>query len=386
MFTRKLLLLASLTFSEFCTDTTSICKLVPDFGGNGNTIITKHNETSPFCKTLNTTCCSKDDFEKMKKVWEEKEGNKSSIRDERTKEMKNAVELVQFLSKADSDLFWLSQEIKKEKTNADPACSTPAYIHRQMKELNLIKTAVTTFKQTGNRCWNYTKNLMNGLMCAACDARAQDYIDNKKKEITISSNECSTFIRYCGEHLKAINSVFFYYNTYQQLTYCNTKGKISVDVVPKFTNIPKSIKQAIDGCLNSNNRDDCVAACQSQIGFTTMANFEYQNKQRMADDQKTVLDFLAKSGSTKQAETPVAKRILADDPPAPPTPPPLISPNVEETLRRLNLYNIRVSKFGLDLTKYTLDNKDGYTDIDLGKVFSAKLLVVASFWLFLASF
>lgn len=373
MSTKKLLFVVLLAATVICNDTTSICKLMPDFGGIGNTTAGALPKDSKFCKNLNSTCCSKADFEKMYTVWE---GNTkgTSLLKERSREMNDTMTLVNYLQKADSDLIWLSNKIKKAGINADPACSTPSYIHRQMDELELIKTALTTFKQTGTKCWEYTKNLMNGLMCAACDHSAQDFIDYKKKELFISSKECSTFLSSCGDHLKAIQAVYFYFNNYHRLTYCNEKGKFSVQKVPDFMSFPKNVKMAIDSCLNNNNQDDCVAVCQSQLGFTTMVNYEYLNKQKLMD-QKTDIEKFVKTLNQQPQEKPQSKRVLQG-----------VSDSVAETLKRINGYTIRVSKVGLDLYKYTENNQDGYTDINVKEALSSNLVFVAFFWTILATF
>jgi hypothetical protein len=374
MFAGKLLLLALVATAIFCSDTTSTCKLVPDFGGVGNATVASLPKNSKYCRNLNSTCCNATDFEQMRNVWEGKVNN-VSLRGERTKEMKEMIGLVGFLEKAHTDLLWFSQEIKKAKINADPACGTPAYIHRKMEDLELIKTAVVTFKQTGKQCWEYTKNLMNGLMCAACDHQAQDFIDYKKKELTISGRECRTFLDSCGEHLRAIAAVYFYYNTYHRLTYCDTLGRFSVQKVPDFSNFPKNIRKAIEGCLNSKNQDDCITVCQSQIGFTTMANFEYHNKARLLTEQTDILNFMVKMNKTRNSKA-QSKRLLQTE---------LVAKNVSETLARINNYTIRVARTGLRLSKYTVDDVDGYKDISAVEVFSAKIVTAAVAWLLFAT-
>src|SRR5688572_6372163 len=104
MFARKQLLLAILITAAYCGDTTSICKLVPDFGGVGNTTAAKLPEGAKYCRSLNQTCCNKADFEQMRKVWEVKVGNGNSLRDERSAEMKKIMGLSNFLTKADKDM------------------------------------------------------------------------------------------------------------------------------------------------------------------------------------------------------------------------------------------------------------------------------------------
>ena len=71
--------------------------------------------------------------------------------------------------------------------------------------MDLIPNVVSQFKKTSMKCWDYTKNVINGMMCAACDADQSKNIIDKK--IQISYQECLKFNEACDDHLKSLFAV-----------------------------------------------------------------------------------------------------------------------------------------------------------------------------------
>lgn len=360
-------------------DETSKCKLAPDFGAVGNQTIGPLPKGAKFCKNLNKTCCSPQDFETMWSIWEDPT-NKESLRKERTTQMITMINVVNYLKVADDNLITISNIIKKAQIDADPACGVPAYIQRKLFEIKVTDTAVNQFRNTGKRCWKYTKNLMNGLMCAACDADAQDYIDYQKKELFITNEMCDVFLVECGEHLKSIQAIYFYFDVFTRLTYCDLDGKFAIQEVPVLVNFPKQVSEAINGCINNKRRDDCTVVCQSQLGFTTMTTFEFLNRNRLAEAKTKITAYLTDmtAKANKRAKESVeqekkqkifARRVLEK------------SKSINETMERLNAYKIKLSPKGLNFTHYIKDDIDGYKDIDEKEVFGITAILAAiSIW------
>lgn len=358
-------------------DPTSICKLAPDFGAVGNQTIAPLPKDAKFCRNLNKTCCSPEDFQTMWSIWQDPKRN-DSLRSVRMNQMKTMIQVVRYMKEADQKLIVISNIIKQSQINADPACGTPAYIQRQLHKLAVADTAVKQFTNTGKRCWKFTKNLMNGLMCAACDAEAQDYIDYKKKELFITNEMCDTFLTECGEHLKAIQAIYFYFDVYARLTYCDLDGKFSIHEVPRFINFPKSVSEAINGCMNNKRRDDCTVVCQSQLGFTTMTNFEFEKRDTLDQYRKKVKDYITKMTAevekrakmkAEEKKNIFQRRILEK------------AKDIEETIARLNLYKIKLAPKGLNFTHYVKDDVDGYQDIKESDIFeSSRIPVFVMLW------
>lgn len=346
---------------------TAACKLAYVFGGEGNSTSYKpNNQTSKFCKSLNLTCCSSNDFMKMYDLWENS-SVADNIKTSRTKDMRDLIDLVNFLQKADTDLTAITNEIKKTRIDADPACLTPAHVQGNINKLELINVGLTQFRKTGRTCWDYTKDILNGLMCASCDSDAQTYIDTKTKVLTISNQECSRFITACGEHIKSIHAVYFYYNIYYRLSYCNTEGVFFSNKIPTFMNFNTTTLKAIDGCMKYKNKDDCAGVCSTQFGFSTMVNYQFENKNSLIMFKDSIVNYLKTGGNpnmTNNTKPPQPKRRLL--------------PPAAWAASELASYKVLVMKNGMNFDKYTANNLDGYTNIEMSEVFFGKLLTVAS--------
>lgn len=347
------------------------CKLAPIFGADGNTQLYRPSNESLFCTNLNSTCCSTEDFKKMQAIWE---GNATdSIKKVRTEEMKNIFKFLAYLDTADKGMERMAELIKKNsKIEGHPACVTPAFLQRDVASLDLIQTLMVTYRSSAKKCWNYTKNMMNGIMCATCDAEAQDFIDSDNRKLYISNDECMSFIDSCAEHVKSVNALYFYYGVMYRLTFCNDKGSFLLKQVPEFTTFPESAIKVINGCLFSKNKDDCATVCKKNLGFTTMVNFEHDNIPLLERAKKGIEEYLKVYGgmnftnntnttnTTGNKTTPVPKRVLN-----------------EAAVRELDRYSVVVMKSGLKFSQYTKDNLDGFTDITESEVFFGKILSVS---------
>lgn len=106
-----------------------------------------------------------------------------------------------------------------------------------------------------------------------------------------------------------------------------------------------------------------------------MVNYEYNNKHRLFSE-KTDIDKFIKTLTNDTTAKAQSKRVLQNS----------VSKSVDETLSRINNYTIRVTSQGLDLFKYTVEDKDGYKDIDLNEVLSAKIFAISFFWTLLATY
>ena len=342
----------------------ALCKLTYIFGAEGKTPPFNISNTSiPFCKTLNASCCSEADFVKMQKVWENPL-DKSNMRTNRTNQMKDILNIMNYLKLSDTKVNDLVNKIKERGSIADAACSTPAFIQGNINKLDLITATQTQFNITSRKCWSYTKNLMNGLMCASCDHNAQTYIDAKQKIITISNKECSNFINACGPHIKSIQAVYFYFNVIYRLTYCSDKGEFFLKKIPAMVSFGAKLNTAINGCLNAKNKDDCAEVCKSQLGFTTMANYEYENREKLSEFMNSITKFLNLTNNRtdySQTVKPETKR--------------RVLPEVQKVdpVKELDSYKVLVSTYGLEFSSYTEKNKDNFEDIDMTQVYYAKI-------------
>lgn len=405
-----------------------------------------YNNTQ-YCKSLNKTCCRLEDFELMRQKWqgklsanktekEEKEEKKEAeakdekekdaekrkdddftigIRGKRASDMLDLKSLVDNLRKWDKKFTEFANIIKKRggKLNGDAACMISAHSQSSISELQLLNAAYLQYNQTSFSCWNHTKNYMNALMCAACDSNAQNFIDMGLKKLTISKDECNKFIKVCGEHIMAIESVHYYLDTIYTLTFCDFDGNFEIFEIPEDSEMSATLLSSTQNCLNFKNPDECAAICRSQLGFTTMLDYEFESKKLIDKFVKKIKKFYeeldiekgkieaakrdeqgkaaaakkSKEEARKKAEAKKkrdeerrkereqakkereqnkkkksSRRVLEDD------------KKTNDLYQALNELKVEVKKAGIDLSEYTEDNKDGYLDINVTKIFSAQFL------------
>jgi hypothetical protein len=339
----------------------AICKLAYIFGAEGKSAPFNVSTTAiPFCKNVNASCCSESDYQKMYNLWENPK--QSNIRNNRTNEMKDILNILSYLKIFDNKVVQYVALLRKLKFTPDPACSSPAFVQGSINKLQLIDTALLQFNLTSKQCWSYTKNLMNGLMCASCDMNAQNYIDTKNKMLIISNAECFKFIDACGQHFKAIHAIFFYFNIIYRLTFCDPKGYFKSQQIPQMVEISAKMSKAINGCLNVKNKDDCATICKAQMSFSTMMKYEYEHKPKLENAMETTVKYLnlTSNRTVGKQETPATKRLLPDS-------------NLLASIKELDSYSLSSAKYGLEFSQYFQDDKDGYTDINLTLVFSANI-------------
>lgn len=330
---------------------------------------------SPYCTSLNSTCCTADDFNTLYKMWEDPLNN-NTLRIIRTKEMTQLVQTVRYLNQAQKAVSDLAAQIKLAKYIGDPACVTPAHLQKNIEELDLVKSALSLFEVTSARCWEFTKNQMNAMMCASCDPLLYGFYEPGKKTIQITDTECNSFIDSCGEHIQAINSIIFYFNIYYRLSFCNDKGGFSEPKVPESVFLPDNTIKAITNCMNIRNKDDCAQVCMSEYGYTTMINFEYRNlkkivafvnkiKDSYANRQAAAAGTVTKTAILKNASAMRRRRRAR-----------LMQATNSSSLNTtaLNELSVIVMKQGVEFSKYTFNNSDGYSDMDLAPVFKSAQL------------
>lgn len=362
------IILISTASAQFMTGNCSLAKAV--FGAPDTlTLRNRTNMKSPYCTSLNATCCTENDFNAMYNEWENPKNN-NTLRKIRTDEMRQLVLTVRYLKDAQKSITELADLIKKAKYTSDPACLTPAHLQTSIQELNLVQTSLDLFEITAKRCWEFTKNQMNAMMCAACDPATYLYYEERKKVIQITDAECNSFIDACGEHIQAMQSITFYYNVIYRLSFCNEKGGFTEEKIPLSVSLPQKTEKAVVGCMNIRNKDDCAEVCKSQYGYTTMINYEYNNLKNMAEFAarvKALVDQRTRASQTnseppKTAIIRAAKRLRRRA---------LQSLNVGF----LNNLTVIVMKQGVEFSKYTFNNSDGYTDMQLEPVFKNSIIV-----------
>ena len=406
------------------------CKIAPLFAGEGKTEPkTKHNSNIGFCKTLKNTCCSKSDFYKMQAWWEDSSLSlsKSNVK---ILEMRTLLNVVSSIDQYKPKIIKHVKSIKENYRDAEVSCVSPAYSVHNIMRLDLVKVALRNFKSTAKQCWNYTKQLINGLMCAACDSKAQKYIYTDEKKVIVSDEDCVVFMNHCGTHIKSVDAIASYMSYLNRVALCDEKGHY--DGPRNWIDLPDDIILSVNSCLYTKNLDDCGRVCENQMSFTGMTKFENENmnlmrlfaknitkrfgegaeKEKVKAMEKRVLEYdededgnnegvnqlndnLRKEEEEEEEEEKIIESLDADI-------------NVDELFSEGNLkarrvlenevqnlpsdkgsyekienLNFDVMDIGLNFSKYFADNNDGYEEINLNQVsFSGGILVIGFGFLF----
>lgn len=341
-------------------EATAYCKLAPLFGAKGDTKPTKY-EDKKFCTKIKKTCCSSEDFTQLQKWWEDS-FSKMSMVEKRAIEMRTLLGKFKLLKEYKDELQVRLERIKLKKKEGQPACVSPAHVMGNILRLGLLDTAVNHYEKSAKKCWTYTKDLMNALMCAACDADAQDEIIKEQSKITISTAECQLFTDNCLDHLKSLWALTHYLTYMNYLAFCddNAEFKGTTDNMM----MSSDLLQAINSCLHEKNVDDCMQVCRSEISFSTQVSFEHNNIERILKFLRRVEEEFGKDAAIKRKEDEAkkkqqAKRILADD-------------NKGEKKageKVIDQYATLVKLNGLNLTEYTANNTDKFESLNIDLLF-----------------
>ena len=253
------------------------CRLVPELGGEGTTKPTKHDKTYQFCKTVNRTCCSISDFTKVEAWWEGSNTTMSQIE-------RKAIEMTTLIGKfLKMQNYTAPVKLRINRTmthfnstsHGSPVCLTAAKNLVLVYQLGLINNALTHFEESSLKCWNYTKDLMNGMMCAACDADAQGFIDVPNSVVTISTAECRLFTSHCIDHIKSLWALTFYLDQMYTMAHCDGKG--GYNGTRNSIGVDQKLIDAMNSCLQDKNKDDCSEVCRDEFSFSSLVRFEDQN-------------------------------------------------------------------------------------------------------------
>lgn len=370
------------------------CPYVNFYGAESLTYnYTRSEKERKFCKSVNNTCCSSDDFSQIEAYWESSLSKISNF-DLKALEMKTLITIAKKLIKYEDIMYDKAVKIKEAVLTSQPVCSSPAFILGNIFKLGLIKTGVKHYIKSASVCWDYTKNLLNAMMCASCDYDAQKKFISDKKRIQISLNQCFEFTDACKDHLKSLNAITFYLSYYYRLTFCNDKGEFEGDI--DGLSMDSKLIQAINSCIKEKNPDDCSEVCRSQFGFSSMTVFEnkefaniyvggerldqaleeewrknYANVQKKHDDnafsfdniedlrdsmRDKIKDIAAKKNRELASEVDPQKHEK--------TPNTVVRP-----VFNLETFGVEVTNDGLNLTSYTAENADNYAAVSLDRIF-----------------
>lgn len=206
--------------------------------------------------------------------WYENSFDKISVVEQRLIEMRTLLGRFRKMIQYKDEVYVRVTRVKQFKITGQPACVSPAHILGKIIELGLVETAIKSYEDSSKKCWNHSKLLVNGLMCAVCDANNQDQFISDTKRVVVNYKSCLSFTSNCLDHMKSVWALTHY------LTFMNMMSKC--DEFAQFNGshdeyiMEEAELKAINSCLHAKNIDDCAAVCRNQMGFNSKLNFEQQ--------------------------------------------------------------------------------------------------------------
>lgn len=246
------------------------CRFAMLFGADG-TDLPRDRQTKRYCINVNKTCCTEKDFAQMQNWWENS-FDKISVVEQRLIEMKTLLGRFRKLKEYAEEVHIRVERIKLYKHTGQPACVSPAHILGNIISLGLIDTAIKSYEDSSKKCWNHTKKLVNGLMCAVCDADNEEMFVSDTKKVVVSHNECLNFTNNCVTHLKSLWALTHYITFMNMMSKCNEKAEFKGS--HEEITIDDYQMRAVNSCLHAKNIDDCAQVCRNQMGFSTKVKFE----------------------------------------------------------------------------------------------------------------
>lgn len=364
------------------------CKLAPFFGAKGETKPTKYTNKN-FCKKINLTCCSDNDFLKIQKYWEDS-FSKISMVERRALEMRTLLGKFKLLKDYESEIQVRLTRVKKYKRTGQPACVSPAHVMGNIIRLKLLDSAIGHYKISSKKCWGYTKDLMNSLMCAACDAEAQDEIQTDSNKIVISLDECNKFTDNCLDHLKSLWAMTHYLTYANYLAQCTDDAEFQGEADNMM--MSSNLLRAVDSCLTDKNPDDCMQVCRSQISFTTQLSFENDNIERILRFLRNVeiaFGSIAAEERKRRESTNKTQNSNSTNPnnSTKNTTKQRVLEFGQEILgsqsEKIDSFRTLVSTNGLNLSNYTVNNDDGFESLNINLLFETSKIEAVFYFLVL---
>lgn len=268
-------------------ETFRTCKFAYLFGAMG-TSENRERTTRQFCTTVTKTCCTEKDFEQMQSWWENS-FERISVVEQRIIEMRTLIGRFSKMTNYLNEIQVRVERVKKYKLTGQPACVYPSHILGTVLELDLVKTAIKSYRESAMKCWSHTKQLVNGLMCSVCDSEVQEMFQSDARTVNgenrqfntvlISNKQCLEFSEACLLHVKSMWALTHYITFMNMMTKCNENA--DYEGSHESVILDDSQLRAINSCLHSKNRDDCAQVCRSQLSFSTKLRYEQDSIEKV---------------------------------------------------------------------------------------------------------
>jgi hypothetical protein len=155
---------------------------------------------------LSEICCSVNDIKGIQKWWEEpistpsetSQNQNLSRSDIRKRKLMNVSTFTREILKRNDKLVKLAEDFLADNY-VDNYCKNSA--KDLIANQSLVTKLIDRYEEESARCWDFTNELQTSLMCAACDIKAQRYLDFENSEISINSDSFKAYTSSCKQML-----------------------------------------------------------------------------------------------------------------------------------------------------------------------------------------
>lgn len=197
----------------------SLCPALSFFDVAGSSLVLYDNN-SKFCNGLQKTCCSEQDFEKLKSFWEDSLlPNDMSRVDIRASKMSDIALFTQKILSNYDNLIKHSMEYiqhsDKECFEAATEFSSHKFDRAELDRENYLSNA--------QQCFDYVSDINTSLLCAACDPEVQSSIDFESKSVLLNAQALLDFKKSCLSFVNLnIMHLYPFLQQVQKLVFCKS--------------------------------------------------------------------------------------------------------------------------------------------------------------------
>lgn len=188
--------------------------------------------TSQMCPFIEQTCCTSQDFEALKKWWEDPLYNDQRSRLQTKKD--RLVQIAAFtndLIAHKQDLMYAAEKIKQQSEKFNGYCLSSAINYKNFVEQN--KEGLDhAYLNNVSKCWKTLNEIQNSIMCMTCDPRADEVLDLENGKVYLGKVTLDRLQNDCVSLAWIMrNRVLPYFQKVNELVKCDLKtGKENPDV------------------------------------------------------------------------------------------------------------------------------------------------------------
>lgn len=182
--------------------------------------------TSQMCKYMTKSCCTLQEFDQIRSWWQSPlyEGQRSRFQTKKERLTQLAAFTVDLISQRDN-INYYARHINSEPEKFAGYCFEKSqkfllFSFSPQKEdiWNEVRDFTEEYLSDAQKCWSSLNNIQNGILCSACEPKAQKVLNFQKGEFIFGANTVQKISDKCSgllwnmskrilPYLKAMNDI-----------------------------------------------------------------------------------------------------------------------------------------------------------------------------------